>query len=199
MAQLRRTRVLLWAGLGLLSTVAAVRADWLVRKDGLRIETRGPSVMKDGMVAYYDQAGEIRMFPLVELDANATKLANLVAQRRPATEQHVVVDESQVVSGDEEVVTALQEFEEAPTPGAQEAALRKMNATLERIGGSDVKYRRCGERYADRMDQAMCRLGVSSMKRSWSPGDLRSAVRSFQCKRRYPRDAAGFQACRSAR
>jgi len=199
MAQLRRARVLLVAALGLLSTVAAVRADWLVRKDGQRIETQGPVVTQDGMVAYYDRAGAIRVFPLIELDANKTKLANFVAQKQQTAEQRVVVDESQVVSGDEEVSATLQEYEEAPTPGAQEAALRKMNATLDRLGGTEVRYRRCGERYPDWMDQAMCRLGVSSMKQSWSAGDLRSAVRSFQCRRRYPRNAAGFQACRQGK
>ena len=206
MAQLRRTRVLLLAGLGLLSTVVAGRADWLVRKDGGRIETRGASLIKDGMVAYFDQAGQVKTFPIEELDQNATKLANLVARRQPR-DQHVVVDESQVVPGDAEITAALQEYEEAPSPGAREAALRKMNATLERVGGPEVKYRRCGEMFADWMEQTMCRLGA---QRTWSnsqrtvvypsgPGALRDAVRTFQCQRRYPRNAAGFQACRSGR
>jgi len=42
------------------------------------------SLIKDGMVAYFDQAGQVRPFRS-RADQNATKLANLVARRQPGT------------------------------------------------------------------------------------------------------------------
>src|SRR5262249_54417889 len=83
-------------------------ADWLVWKDGSKIRTRGAAVVVDGEVGYFDLTGQIRRFPAMDLDINATKLTNIAAKRkRVAGEDHFVIDDDQVGHVDPDMAAAI--------------------------------------------------------------------------------------------
>ena len=202
----------LWGFLVFLLAGSPAGADWLVLKDGSRIQTRGQAVVVDGEVGYFDLTGQIRRFREVDLDLNATKLMNIAARRkRGPGEERYVIDDEQVGHIDPALADALRRFRDAKDWIELDSALEHFNAALDHVGGEAVKELRCKEKYPDDWGaQAMCKLGKAPPpgaqdKRKGSAGlsqevqQLQEASRAYNCRRLYPRSELDYQVCLSAK
>jgi hypothetical protein len=188
-------------------------ADWLVLKDGNRIQTRGQAVVVDGEVGYFDVTGQIRRFRAVDLDINATKLMNIAARRkRGPGEERYVIDDEQVGHVDPAMAEALRRYRDAKSWRDLDTALEHFNLALDRIGGNAVKELRCKEKYPDDWGaQAMCKLGKApppgarEKSRTLSPNfrqevvQLEEASRAYNCRKLYPSSEFDYQVCLSAK
>jgi hypothetical protein len=203
----------LWGLLVVLLAASSAGADWLVLKDGNRIQTRGQAVVVDGEVGYFDLTGQIRRFRAVDLDINATKLMNIAAKRkRGPGEERYVIDDEQVGHIDPGLADALRRFRDAKSWNEVEVALERFNVALDRVGGDAVKELRCKEKYPDDWGaQAMCKLGkapppgAQDKTRKYSPNtkeevvQLEEASRAYNCRRLYPSSEFDYQVCLSAK
>lgn len=114
-------RVLLLAGLvaGVVVTAPAARADWLVTKDGDRIETQGPWEQRGRLVVFTTAKGDLASMRATELDLDASQAATeaaLVPVAPPAPEP-VAAPKSVLVITDADV----DHVEEATAEGEEEA------------------------------------------------------------------------------
>lgn len=63
----------------LLLTATAANADWLVTRQGTRVETRGPWKVEKGQVVFTDAQGRLASLRLAEVDLAASKAATEAA------------------------------------------------------------------------------------------------------------------------
>jgi hypothetical protein len=196
-----------------LLAASSAGADWLVLKDGNRIQTRGTAVVVDGEVGYFDLTGQIRRFRAVDLDINATKLMNIAARRkRGPGEERYVIDDEQVGHVDPAIAESLARFRDAKSWVDLDIALEHFNVALDRVGGNAVKELRCKEKYPDDWGaQAMCKLGkapppgAEDKTRKLSPNfkqevvQLEEASRAYNCRKLYPSSEFDYQVCLSAK
>lgn len=81
---MRRAALLLVAAA--LTVAAGGRADWLVTRDGARIETRGAWEQRGAMVVFTLPNGTLSSLRLAEVDLDASEAATAEAERPPAAE-----------------------------------------------------------------------------------------------------------------
>jgi hypothetical protein len=201
----------LWGFLLVLLAVSSAGADWLVLKDGSRIQTRGQAVVVDGEVGYFDLAGQIHRFRDVDLDINATKLTNIAARRKRAPgEEHFVIDDQQVGHFDPALAAAIREYGEAKDENGRERAFNHFVHAAERVGGEIGKDMHCQDKYPDDWGaQALCRVGEAPPRGVVSGGagksscrdtqQLEEASRALRCRQLYPHDQFNYEVCVEAR
>lgn len=202
-----------WGFLVMVLAASSAGADWLVLKDGSRIQTRGTAVVVEGEVGYFDLTGQIRRFREVDLDLNATKLMNIAARRkRGAGEERYVIDDDQVGHIDPAIAESLRRFRDAKSWLDVDIAFEHLNVALDRVGGNAVKELRCKEKYPDDWGaQAMCKLGkapppgAQDASHKLSPNfrqevvELEEASRAYNCRKLYPSSEFDYQVCLSAK
>lgn len=185
-------------------------AEWLVLKDGSKIRTRGEAVLVDGEVGYFDVNGQIRRFPAMDLDINATKLTNIAAKRkRVAGEDHFVIDDDQVGHVDPDMAAAIREFRDAQDDNERGRAYVHFLQSLEKVGGEIGKDLKCQDRYPDDWGaQALCRVGKapprgvvgqSAGRSGRAVQQLEEASRTLRCRQLYPNNDFNYQVCLQAR
>jgi hypothetical protein len=192
-----------------LAAASLAGADWLVLKDGTRIQTRGTAVVVDGEVGYFDMTGAIRRFRVDDLDINATKLTNIAARRkRSADDEKFVVDDDQVGHIDPEMAAAIREFRDAKDDFERHKAFSHFLKAAEDVGGGIGKDLRCQDKYPDDWGaQALCRAGktpppgVASARPGAGRGvqQLEEASRTLRCRQLYPHNEFNYQVCLGAR
>jgi hypothetical protein len=201
-------RRVIWGFLAVLLAGSWAGADWLVLKDGSRIQTRGQAVVVDGEVGYFDLTGQIRRFRDADLDINATKLMNIAARRkRVPGEEHFIIDDEQVGHVDPEMAAAIREFRDAKDDYERHRAFNHFIRAAENVGGEIGKDLRCQDKYPDDWGaQALCKAGKAPPRGVVSaPGagrgvqQLEEASRAFRCRQLYPHNEFSYQVCLSAR
>jgi len=185
-------------------------AEWLVLRDGSKIRTRGEAVVVDGEVGYFDLNGQIRRFPAIDLDINATKLTNIAAKRkRGAEEDHFVIDDDQVGHIDPDMAAAIREFRDAKNDYERARAYDHFLESARKVGGEIGKDLKCQDRYPDDWGaQALCRVGKApppgvvgkNVGRSGrAVQQLEEASRTLRCRQLYPNNDFNYQVCIRAR
>ena len=113
---------------GVLAWVASASADWVVMKDGTRIETKGPWTLRGRMVQFKSRDGRLQALPLAEVDLAASQSATGPDPNRPARE--VVTEGRQVLIGVEEVATPT------PPPGGYQLRKFILDPNAPRVEGT---------------------------------------------------------------
>jgi hypothetical protein len=201
-------RKAIWGFLVVLLAGSWAGADWLVLKDGSRIQTRGQAVVVDGEVGYFDLTGQIRRFRDADLDINATKLMNIAARRkRVPGEEHFVIDDDQVGHVDPEMAEAIREYRDAKDDNARQRAFNRFIHAAENVGTGIGKDLRCQDKYPDDWGaQALCKAGktpppgvVARPGKGKGVEQLEEASRAFRCRQLYPNNEFNYQVCLEAR
>jgi len=123
----------------LLLVPAAAGADWLVLRDGARLETRGPAKVEGRRVLFTDATGTLMALPAADVDFDATAAANrpapLPPEPRPAAKPVPVVRLTDAdVSHVDDLARPTIEFYSASWCGW----CRKSRALLDQLG---ARYR----------------------------------------------------------
>ncbi|HEX5758526.1 MAG TPA: FxLYD domain-containing protein [Thermoanaerobaculia bacterium] len=127
---------LLLAAAAALAAAPAARADWLVTRDGARVETAGPWQVKGKLVVFETAAGDLASLRLAEVDLEESRAATAEAAADAAAARH----EAEKPAAPRRSVRVLTDKDfakaqpAAPAPGAdgaQAAAPRDAAAALQ--------------------------------------------------------------------
>lgn len=117
---LMKTKISVTTALLLVGAVGSLQADWLVMRDGARVETRGPWQVKGGQVIFTQPNGTLSTLRLRDVDVEASRA---LTERPPApppapAAAETAKKEPVMVITDREVQRSS-----APVPGGGEALI----------------------------------------------------------------------------
>ncbi|HZF14025.1 MAG TPA: hypothetical protein VFE33_34965, partial [Thermoanaerobaculia bacterium] len=140
---------------------ATLLADTLILKDGTQIVARGQAVVVDGEVGFFDRDGSIQRFRVDELDLQATKLTNLIANRKRAGQRpKYVIDDDNTRHSDPELYAVIQDCDDARSAAALALCTQRLMASADRLSANLTLKLRCKERFPnDWGAEALCKLG----------------------------------------
>ena len=116
---LRRSLILLALAV-LPGAAGSARADWLVTREGARVETRGAWTVKGKLVVFETAAGKLSSLRVAEVDLDASRRATeeaVAAQAQAAAETDKPAERRKSVR----VITDKDVRQAAPAPEAQPA------------------------------------------------------------------------------
>lgn len=109
--------------LALAAGAVAARADWLVTKDGARVETQGPWTVKGKLVVFTERGGALASLRLAEVDLEASAAATATARAAARAQPPVAAPRPPVlVLTDADVAHVEPPAAEAPEAGGDAAA-----------------------------------------------------------------------------